>query len=156
MTAGALAYSRVGWPDSAATVTITQRAEARCVSSAVSSYSVTSGEYVITLDRIADLNNEPDEEDRPSDYAKGTALKALAETARELALAFPRASVSVGPNRGLRITWSRGPGEVRLVCGGSIDNKSYIYTEFGKDHSVGYVVDGRQIAERLRWALRES
>jgi hypothetical protein len=158
MATGAIAHTqRIGRQrDSPATITIVQREELHQGSSAVSSDAVTSAEYVVTLDRIAELNNEAEEEDRPSEYAHDLALKALAETARELALAFPRASVSVGPNRGLRITWSRGPGEVRLVCGGSADNKSYIYSEFGKDHSVGYVVDGRHIGERLRWALRES
>jgi hypothetical protein len=141
-------------PNSPATITIVQRAEMHQGTSAVSSEAVTSGEYVITLGRIDELKSEADEEDRPSDHARGCALKVLAETARELSLEFPRASVSVGPNRGLRITWSRGYGEVRLVCGGSAANKSYIYSESGSQHSVEYVVDGRRLAQHLRWALR--
>src|ERR1700692_574210 len=140
-------------PDSPATITIVQRAEIQQGSSAVSSDAVTSAEYVITLGRIEELKSEADEEDRPSDDAHGCALKVLAETARELSLDFPRASVSVGPNRGRRITWSRGYGEVRLVCGGSAANKSYIFSEFGSQHSFDYVVDGRRLAQHLRWAL---
>jgi len=143
-------------PDSPATITIVQRAEMHQGSSAVSSDAVTSGEYVVTLERIEELKSEPDEEDRPSDYAHGCALKVMAEAAHELSLDFPRASASVGPNRGLRITWSRGHGEVRLVCGGSADNKSYIYSESGSQHSVEYVVDGKRLAQHLRWALREA
>jgi hypothetical protein len=143
-------------PDSPATITIVQRSEMHQGASAVSSDAVTSGEYVITLGRVDDLKSEEDEEDRPSDHAHGRALKVLAETARELGLDFPRASVSVGPNRGLRITWSRGYGEVRLVCGGNAANKSYIYSESGSQHGVEYVVDGKRLAQHLRWALREA
>jgi len=152
----ALAYANVRCSDSPATVTITRPAEAYQASSAASSRTITSGEYVVTLTRIAELDSETDEDDRPSEYARDNALRVLAETARDLALTFPRASASVGPNRGLRLTWSRGPGEVRLVCGGSADNKSYIYAEYGKDNTVDYTVNGRHVAEHLRWALRAS
>jgi hypothetical protein len=143
-------------PDSPATVMIVQRAEMHQGASAVSSDAVTSGDYVITLGRIKELKIEEDEEDRPSDYAHNGALKVLADTARELSLDFPRASVSVGPNRGLRITWSRGRGEVRLVVGGSAANKSYIYSESGSQHGFEYVVDGKRLAQHLRWALRDA
>jgi hypothetical protein len=143
-------------PDSPATITIIQRSEMQqATASAVSSDAVTSSEYVLTLHRVEELRGEADEEDRPSDYAYDCALKALIETARELSLDFPRASASVGPNRGIRITWSRGNGEVRLVCGGSAANKSYIYSEFGSQHGVDYIVDGVHLAQHLRWALRE-
>jgi hypothetical protein len=143
-------------PDSPATITIVQRAEMHEGVSAGSSDAVTSGDYVITLGGIAELKSEVDEEDRPSDHALRSALKVLAETACELSLDFPRASVSVGPNRGLRITWSRGHGEVRLVCGGSAANKSYIYSESGSQHGVEYDVDGKRVAQHLRWALPEA
>jgi hypothetical protein len=143
-------------PDSPATITIIQRAEMQQGTAAVSSDAVTSSEYVITLGRIEDLKGEEHEEDRPSDHAYSCALKVLAEAARELRLDFPRASASVGPNRGLRITWSRGYGEVRLVCGGSADNKSYIYSESVSQHGIEYTVDGRHLAQHLRWALREA
>ena len=88
--------------------------------------------------------------------AASCALKVLAEAARELSLDFPRASVSVGPNRGIRVTWSRGHGEVRLICGGSVANKSYIFSESGSQHGVEYIIDGKHLAQHLRWALREA
>jgi len=143
-------------PDSPATITIVQRAQIHQGSSAVSSDAVTSAEYVITLGRIEELKSEAAEEDRPSDDAYGCALKVLAEAARELSLDFPRASVSVGPNRGIRVTWSRGHGEVRLICGGSVANKSYIFSESGSQHGVEYIIDGKHLAQHLRWALREA
>jgi hypothetical protein len=136
--------------------TIVQRPEIQQGGAAVSSDAVTSIDYVITLRRIEELLREENEDDRPSDYAYGVVLKVLLVAARELSLKFPRASVSVGPNRGLRVTWSRGPKEVRLICGGSAANRSYIYSESGSQHGVEFIVDGRQLAQHLRWVLRED
>jgi hypothetical protein len=155
MATGALAYQqRTRQHDSPATVRIIQTAHAQSGSSAVSSDAVTSNEYVITLTRIKDLKSEADEDDRPSDYAYENTIRVLDQTARELSLDFPRGSASVGPNRGLRITWSQGLGEVRLVCGGAAENKSYIYSEAGAQNNIEYVVDGQHLAQHLRWALR--
>ena len=108
MIAGATGYVPRTWTDSPATVEIVERFDARSGSSAVSYESITSNEYVVTVNRIEELTHEVDEEDRPSPYAHGLALRVLAETARELTLKFPRASVSVGPSRSLRITWASG------------------------------------------------
>jgi hypothetical protein len=135
---------------------ILQRHEIQSGAAAVSFDAVTSSDYVITLGRIEELRREENDDDRPSDHAYDGALKVLLEAARELSLKFPRASASVGPNRGLRITWSYGPREVRLIFGGSASNKSYIYGESGSKHGVEYVVDGRHLAEHLRWALRQD
>ena len=92
-----------------------ERFDARSSGSAVSYGTITSNEYVVTLNRIEELTHEADEGDRPSTHAYELAVRVLAETARELTLKFPGASVSVGPNRSLRVTWARGAGEVRLV-----------------------------------------
>jgi hypothetical protein len=136
--------------------TIVQRHEMQHGAAAVSFDAVTSGDYVITLGRIEELRREENEDDRPSDYAYARALNLLIEAARELNLKFPRASASVGPNRGLRITWARGRREVRLILGGNAGNKSYIYSECGSDHAVEYIVDGNHLAQHLCWALREA
>jgi hypothetical protein len=125
------------------------------ISGSVSSGDITNAELGVTLKRIEGLRTDDDEEERPSDYAYDKAVEALKELAQELRMRFPRASASVGPNRGLRITWSFGPGEVRLVIGGSAANKSYIYREYGPEHGVEHIVDGRHIAQSLRWVLRE-
>ncbi|MGA2594735.1 MAG: hypothetical protein ABSH32_32960 [Bryobacteraceae bacterium] len=135
---------------------VVQRPEMQQGAAGVSADSVTSGDYVITLGRIEELRTEENEDDRPSDYANDLGLKVLIEAARELGLRFPRASVSVGANRGLRVTWSYGPREVRLVCGGSTANKSYIYAESGSEHGIECILDGSHLAQHLRWVLRES
>lgn len=136
--------------------TIVRRHEIQQGAAAVSFDAVTNSDYVVTLGRIEALRLEEDEEDRPSDEAYDGAMKLLSQAARDLSLKFPRASASVGPNRGLRVTWSCGRREVRLVLGGSAVNRSYIYSECGSDHRVDYFVDGSHLAQHLRWAMREA
>lgn len=131
-----------------------QSPETQPSTAAVSRDAVTSSDYVVTLERIAELQDN--EDDRPSKYAYAGALKVLVEAARELSIEFPRASASVGPNGGLRITWSSAIAEVRLVIGGSEANKSYIYSESGLLHGVDYNLDGRHLAGHIRWFLREG
>ncbi len=158
MASGALAYHGgiIRRPDSPGTIAIVEIEQVQRESAAVSADTVTGTDYVITLDRISDLRAESEEEDQPSRYAEDLAVQVLADTARMLGVDFPRASVSVGPNRGLRITWSAAGGEVRLICGGSEANRSYIYSEHGDQHGVEHAVTGRHLAQHLRWALREA
>ena len=122
---------------------------------AVSSDLIVGGDYTITMKRIEDLQSEESEDDRPSAYAYDRALEVLARAGRELGLRFPKASASVGPNQGLRITWSFGAKEVRLICAGQAGNRSYIYSESGRQHGVDYNVDGSSLAQHLRWVLTE-
>ena len=125
-------------------------------SSGVSAEDVTSKDYVITLSRIEDLRQE-EEEDRPSDYAYDRAVALLRGAAQELRLNFLRASASVGPGLGLRITWSSGAQEVRLICGGSPERKTYIYKESSTGgHRVDFDVSGVLLADHLRRILQEG
>lgn len=126
----------------------------RQASTAVSD-TIASGDYGTTLARVEQLRREDIEDDRPSEFAYQCALNVLVEAGRELGLKFPRASASVGPNRGLRITWSLAAKEVRLICGGTPANRSYIYSESGPNHGVDHTVNGDQLAQHLRWALSE-
>jgi len=130
-------------------------AKIQTYAASVSSVPVTSPDYAVTLDRIGDLRREELEEDRPTEYAYQGVLNILVGAARELGLDFPRASASVGPNGSLRITWSHGSCEVRLVYGGAAGNGTYIYSELGREHAVDYVVDGDHLAKHLRWALQQ-
>ncbi|MEK7407587.1 MAG: hypothetical protein AAB225_21115 [Acidobacteriota bacterium] len=106
--------------------------------------------------RIEELREEEDEEDRPSEYACEVALELLRKAARELRLEFRRAGVSVGPGGGLRITWSSGAREVRLICGAGPTNKTYVYSESRDGHAVDYAVNGAMLARYLRWVLQEA
>ena len=126
-------------------------------SNAAAAEALTSGDYVVTVKRVEDLRaQEEDEEDRPSEYAYRTALELLRQAARELGRHFRRAGVSVGPERSLRITWSLGVREVRLICGGRPTNKTYIYQESPGGHAVEYRVNGAMLAGYLRWLLQEG
>lgn len=131
-------------------------AERSPVSNAAAAAEVTSRHYVTTLGRIEELLQEDDAEDRPSDYARESAVEFLQQVARELGLHFPRASVSVGPARGLRITWSCGGREIRLICGPSPASKTYIYHESPTAHAVDCRVSGPALARYLRWACQEA
>jgi hypothetical protein len=139
MSAGTLPLNRAPQPSAAA----------------VSSDTVVSGDFAVTLQRVEDLRREESEDDQPSGYAYERTLEVLIKAGRELGLRFPRASASVGPNRGLRITWSYGLKEVRLICAGIPGSKSYIYSECGLQHAVDYYVDGGRLAQHLMWALAE-
>jgi hypothetical protein len=121
-------------------------------SSTASSGRVTTRDYVITLNRIEELRGEDDEDDRPSEYAYNIALGLLRAAVQELDADFPRASVSVGPWRGLRITWSCGSREIRLICGGAPTNRTYIYYESAGGHAIDNA-SGRRLADHLRWML---
>lgn len=122
-------------------------------SPAISTQAITTRDFVITLSRIEALRAEEEEDDRPSEHAYNMAVQLLREAAQELKMDFPRASASVGPGRGLRITWSSGTREIRLICGGSPTKKTYIYRESGSEHAVDYSVNGSWLAQYLRWVL---
>lgn len=122
---------------------------------AASTDTVSSADYAFTVARIADLLTEDLKEDQPSEYAYNGTLKLISDAGRELGLRFPLASAAVGPNRGLRITWSSGAREVRLVHGGGPENRSYIYSESGSDHGVDYDINGSRLAQHLLWAMNE-
>lgn len=123
---------------------------------AVSFDGIASGDYVLTVGRVQALREGGDEDDRPTEYAISCALRTLQSAARLLRLGFPRASASVGPSGGIRLTWSYGRKEVRFVCGGAAANKSYIYSECGADHDVDHTIDGNRLAQHLAWVLREA
>ena len=113
--------------------------------------TLTSRDYVISLERIEALRHESDEDDRPTDYSYRMSLDLLKEVATDLKTEFSRAIAAVGPGRGLRVTWSLGTRQVRLICGGSPSNKTYIYIESNSEHNVDYQVTGSRLATYLRW-----
>ena len=125
-------------------------------SNAAAAEALTSRDYVITLKRIEELRDEEDEEDRPSEYAYKRALDLLRQTAKELRLDFRRAHVCIGPDGGLRITWSSGAREVRLICGAGPTSKTYIYHESPGAHDVEYSVNAPALTRYLRWAFQEA
>jgi hypothetical protein len=121
--------------------------------STAASEELTSREYVITWDQIEELRREEEQEDRPSDIAYQRALTILRQAARQLGRNFPQAIVATGPDRSLRLLWSCGRREVRLVIGGTPANKTYFYRESAGHHEVDYIVNGTKLAGYLRWVL---
>ena len=124
------------------------------LSPAASSFPLTSRYFKMTLDDIERLQNEEDDDDRPSTYARELAIKVLRDAATNLGLDFPRAIPVVGPNNSLRLHWNAPGWEVRVVFGGTPENKTYLYWESSARHGVDYYVDGRRLADYLRRILQ--
>jgi hypothetical protein len=119
-------------------------------SPATSSCPLTSRYFKMTLDDIERLQNEADDDDRPSAYARQLAINVLRDAATYLGLDFPRAIPVVGPNNSLRLHWNAPGREVRVVFGGTPENKTYLYWESSAGHGADYSVDGRRLADSLR------
>ena len=138
MSAGTIAL-KLPWPQVAASV--------------AASEVLTSREYAITWAQVEELRNEEEEEDRPTDYAYQRAVAILKEAAGQLGPNFPQAVVATGPDRSLRLLWSCGRREVRLVIGGAPANKTYFYREPAGYPGVDYIVNGIKLAGYLYWVL---
>ena len=94
------------------------------------STSITSFDFGVTLDKIRELLTEEDEDDRPSDEAYKRTIVLLRLTAERAGLRFPRAIAATGPGRSVRLIWMEEQREVRLMIGGSADNR-VIFTGAG-------------------------
>jgi len=121
---------------------------------------VFGSDYWTTRDRVEQLAREPETDEDlpeyPTDEAVGWAIGLLSTAGQILGENFPRGSAAVGEDGGVRITWSRGDKEVRLVCGGTRENRSYIYFEDGPVYGVDDVVTGMRLAEFLMWLICDS
>lgn len=115
--------------------------------------SITSEHYSRLLDSIRALKAQEEADDAPTEFATTLAGDVLAGAAENLALNFPGAYVTVGPAGSLRISWSDRGKQVRLICGGSAQNKTYIYLEHGRRHGVAEKVTGDGLASSLRWMM---
>jgi hypothetical protein len=118
----------------------------------VATTSITSGHYSRLIESIRALILE-DEEDRPTDFASAFAFEVLAGAAERLAMDFPAACVTVGPAGSLRISWTDGGRHVRLICGGSAQNKTYIYFEDKQRHGAIEKFDADNLASILGWMM---
>jgi hypothetical protein len=115
--------------------------------------SITSEHYSQLLDSIRSLASDEEETDRPTDFALALADALLTSAAEKLALDFPAAYVTVGPAGSLRISWVDRERHVRLICGGSTENRSYIYIEHGERHGIAEKVTGDVLAASLLWMM---
>jgi hypothetical protein len=119
----------------------------------VATISITSADYRRLMDSIRKLMLEEEEDDRPTFFATDLASSILSRTAEKLALDFPGAYANAGPEGSLRISWACHGGHVRLICGGSPRNKTYIYLERGKFHDVAEKITADGLASSLRWLM---
>ena len=115
--------------------------------------AITSAYYSRLLDSIHALTLEEEEDDRPTNFATELPNKLLSGAAEKLALDFPAAYVTVGPSSSLRISWTDRGRHVRLVCGGSPQNRTYVYLEHGRRHGVAEKLTADGLASSLLWMM---
>ena len=118
-------------------------------------------EYWRTLSRVRELRDEPESNEdlpaKPTDTAFEMSVRLLRTAAQLLHEDFPRGSASVGNDGGVRVTWSRGEStEVRLICGGTTENRSYLYFESNGDYGVDEEMTGMRLASYLKWLVTDS
>jgi hypothetical protein len=100
------------------------------------STSITSFDFGVTLDEIRALLDEDEEQDRPSVEACERTVALLREAAQRLGMTFPRAIAVSGPGASVRLLWIMDQKELRVMIGGSMANRSYLYWRTGSKSGV--------------------
>lgn len=119
--------------------------------SVAASSPLTSKDYRVTLERLRALKQDDDEEDRPSEYAYQRTVRLLRDTADNLGMQFPPAMAVTGPNKCIRLLWTRSDREIRVTVGGSEANKSYLYWRESGRSGIEPTLDGRTLHRHLGW-----
>jgi hypothetical protein len=122
--------------------------------SVAASNSLTSRDYLVTLDRVRSLNEEEDEADRPSAYAYRRTLELLRDVANKIGMWFPVAIAVTGPTQSIRLLWVRGDRELRVTVGGSATNKSYIYWLVPGESGISHTLDGQTLHQYMNWLMQ--
>ncbi len=120
------------------------------------STSITSFDFGVTLDKMRELLAEEQEDERPTERAYESAIVLLRQTAERIGLKFPRAIAATGPGRSVRLIWMREQREVRLMIGGSVANRSYIYWRTGPASGVEENIKAEYLAAYLDWLNTDS
>jgi hypothetical protein len=120
------------------------------------STSITSFAFGVTVDKMRELLAEEHEDDRPTDQAYNSAIVLLRQTAERIGLKFPRAIAATGPGRSVRLIWMREQREVRLMIGGSVANRSYIYWRTGPASGIDENIKPEYLAAYLDWLNTDS
>ena len=124
-------------------------------SPAAASQSLTSTDFVVTLDRLRALKKDDDEDDRPSKPAYELTFQLLREVAGDLGFRFPRAVASTGPGQGIRLLWAKNERELRVTIGGSPMNKTYLYWLAPGRSGVEPKLDRQTLHQYLAWLTEE-
>ena len=112
---------------------------------------LTSQEFGSTLERLRELLTEDEEQDRPSGEAFERVVTLLRETAKTVGMSFPGAVAGTGPGRSVRLLWRENEKELRIVIGGTAQNRSYIYWRHSGGSGVDSRIDSSRFAQYLFW-----
>jgi hypothetical protein len=112
-----------------------------------------SSPIATTLSRLVALLEADETDDygvlRPTQSAFRSTMQLVIEAYDTLGDRFTKASVSTDEEGGIRVTWSKAEGEVRLVCPGQVEQAAYIYHELGADYAVEREVTGAGLVHWL-------
>lgn len=112
--------------------------------------SITNDENLMALlRRMVELREEEEQEWRPSDTAYSRTVDLLADMCVGLGRSFPRALASVDGEGGIRMTWRRPSGEVRLVVPGRENVQPYLYYQTATERGIVESITGRTVANFL-------
>ena len=99
------------------------------------------------------LEHEQDEYGRlrPTDHAFKVTVELVSDARRLMGPSFPKASTSTDSEGGIRLTWTRGKREVRLICAAAPSMRTYVYRETEKWHETSKDVSSEVLVEWLNW-----
>lgn len=117
-----------------------------------------SQELQITLDRIQNLIDDPDEDEEsnfliPNDYAINTSHLLLKETFKICQKSFFKAWVMTEENRGIHLVWSKPETEkqIRLLVPSKEDLTTYLYYESKYSYNSEYNITPFKLSEYIKW-----
>jgi hypothetical protein len=114
-----------------------------------------SSPIATTLNRLVALLEADETDDygvlQPTQSAFRRTMQLVIEAYDTLGDRFTKASVSTDEEGGIRVTWSKAEGEVRLVCPAQVEQAAYIYHELGADYAVEREVTGAVLVQWLEW-----
>jgi hypothetical protein len=110
----------------------------------------------VTEERLLKLLQEEEDEDgllKPTPYAFDKTWNLLKGASKSMKEKFPKAWVTTDGKGGIRLTWSNPDAktEIRLICGATLENQTYIYHEQGNEYDVVEYVSASSLSYWLTW-----
>jgi hypothetical protein len=119
-----------------------------------------SPEAEIVMQRLHALREEEDVDEygvlAPTAFSFETACTLVREVADRLQSGFPRGWVTPDSEGGIRIEWSRGARQVRLVVPAREGGQRYLYWEEESQASLDQNVSSQSLAEKLSWLIGDA
>lgn len=100
---------------------------------------------------LKELQDEEDEEFRPTQYASNRAWELVSSAAAQISEDFPYGYAYGDGDGGIRIEWKSSPREVRLRVPSQKKGKEYIYHQSPESHKANEGASPDALVGWLRW-----